>query len=107
MVLRAPCAQGGRESRGRYSWVGCRKLGSENTLTGGRVLATATCLNPARNRKVLIAQLDKGVGGLFVTRRLRGAAPRIPIGDLGHLLDALLIGIAVFLGEPKLVGMLT
>ena len=38
--------------------------------------------------------------------RLWCASLRIPISDLGHLLDTLLVGIAVFLGESKLVGVL-
>ena len=50
---------------------------------------------------------DKGVGGLLASGRLWGAAFRIPVGNLGNILDTLLIRVAVFFCEPVLMGVLT
>jgi hypothetical protein len=49
----------------------------------------------------------KGMGGLLAPWRFWCAAPRIPIGDLGNVLYALLVGVSIFFCEPELVRMLT
>src|SRR5262245_48724212 len=47
------------------------------------------------------------MGGLFMARRLWCPALRVPICDFRNLLNALLVWITVFLGEPKLIRVLT
>ena len=47
------------------------------------------------------------MGGLFIAGRPWCPALRIPIGNLGHVIYALLVGAAVFLGETIFVGVLT
>ena len=47
------------------------------------------------------------MGGLLAPWRFWCAAPRIPIGDLGNVLYALLVGVSIFFCEPELVRMLT
>ena len=47
------------------------------------------------------------MGELLTPWSLWCAAPRIPIGNLGYVLYALLVGVSIFFREAKLVGMLT
>ena len=62
---------------------------------------------PLPPRKLVASQMDKGMGGLVASWRFWCAAPRIPIGDLGNVLYALLVGVSIFFCEPELVRMLT
>src|SRR5262249_19560828 len=61
----------------------------------------------SQTREFVASQMDKGWAGLLTPWRLWCTTPRIPIGDLGHVLDALLVGISIFFCEPKLVGVQT
>jgi hypothetical protein len=94
-------------NRRANSWVGYGKLGCEIGSTGGVVLLSRRTPSPRKHGKFVASQTDKGMGELLTPWRLWCAAPRIPIGNLGYVLYALLVGVSIFFGEAKLVGMLT
>lgn len=91
---------------GVKTWESCKKLGCELS-NGSDSFETTDASDRPTVAKSIIFQWGKGVGGLFIARRPWCPALRIPIGNLGHVIYALLVGAAVFFGETIFAGVLT